>query len=288
MNEKFITILGPTASGKTDLAIRLAEYYDGEIICADSRTIYRGLDIGTAKPTPEQRQQVHHYLLDLVNPDEQFNAKSFKKAAEQAMQRIWAAGKLPFLVGGSGMYIDAVLFDYKFRKPRLYPDVNLDGKSLSDLVKIATVKYPREIHDIDVKNRRRVEQLILKGPAKDDDRRVEKINSLVLGMDTNMAQIKQNIALRTSQMLNNGLVQETKILAKQWGQKNVLLQTTGYGAVMKYLAGAIDQADLQTQIEYDTLALAKKQKTWFARNHFIKWICDEHEAIELIDTYLNS
>lgn len=286
MRPKFITILGPTASGKTALALELAKKYHGQIICADSRTIYRGLDIGTAKPTEQQQRQIKHHLLDIVNPDEQFSAQQFKLAAEKAMDSIWEQGEVPFLVGGSGMYIDAVLFDYQFRNPRLYPDNDLDKYSLAELVEQATNLYPTEINQIDSKNRRRVEQLILKGPAKDDDRKNKKVASLVLGISPNMAQLKQNIANRSNEMLNTGLVQETIELSQRFGQDNVLLQTTGYGAVLKFLAGELTKEALREEIIKDTLALAKKQKTWFARNKAIVWIEDLDEAVGLIDDYL--
>lgn len=288
MKRKLITILGPTASGKTALAIHLALKYHGEIICADSRTIYRGLDIGTAKPNAQERRQVKHYLLDIVNPDVSFSAQQFKVAANQAIELVSAAGALPFLVGGSGMYIDAVLFDYQFRNPRFYPDIGLDGKSLTELVEIATTKYPREIAQIDAKNRRRVEQLVLKGPTKDNDRKRQKIDSLVLGLKPNLPQLKQNIEARAEKMLNNGLVQEVEELVRRWGADNVLWQTTGYSAMMKYLAGEVSLDEARQLIIKDTLALAKKQITWFRRNKFIHWISSEAEAKELIEAYLKS
>ena len=288
MRKKLITILGPTASGKTRLAISLAERYGGEIVCADSRTIYRDLDVGTAKPGRAEQRAVKHHLLDIIDPDQDFSAKEFKIAAQTAIEAIRARQKLPFLVGGSGMYIDSVLFDYQFRHPRLYPDVDLDGKGLDELVALATEKYPAAVNKIDTKNRRRVEQLILKGPAKDDDRINLKIDSLVLGVSTNIPTLKQNIASRTAEILNNGLVQETEELVRKWGRGNVLWQTTGYGAVMKFLDSQIGEDDLAEQINRDTLALAKKQITWFRRNQFIRWIESEDEAAALIDAYIGA
>ena len=109
-----LVIVGPTASGKTALAIELAERMNGEIICADSRTVYRGLDIGTAKPTPEERARVPHHLLDVVDPDQPFSVADFKRLAEQAITDVRRRDKLPILVGGSGLYIDAIIYDYQF------------------------------------------------------------------------------------------------------------------------------------------------------------------------------
>jgi tRNA dimethylallyltransferase len=109
-----IVIVGPTASGKTSLAVQLAKKYDGEIICADSRTIYKGMDIGTAKPTLAERAVVLHWGLDLVEPGELFSAADFKRYADQKIEEIRNRGHVPFLVGGSGLYVDAVVFDYAF------------------------------------------------------------------------------------------------------------------------------------------------------------------------------
>lgn len=288
MKNKLVTILGPTASGKTALAIRLAQKYHGQIVCADSRTIYRGMDIGTAKPSRDEQHIIKHHLLDIVDLDQDFSAKDFKEAATAAIFEIRRQGDLPFLVGGSGMYIDAVLFNYKFRNPRLYPNSDLDGKSLLNLVEIAAAKYPSEITQIDIKNRRRVEQLILKGPAKNDDRNQQKIDSLVLGLNPKLPQLKQNIESRTDSMLNNGLVQEVKHLKVQWGKDNVLLQTTGYSAILKYLAGEVSLEEARRQIIKDTLALTKKQLTWFRRNKQIDWIQSDFEPEKLIDNYLKT
>src|SRR5215216_6778680 len=109
-----ITIVGPTASGKTSLAVELAEQFGGEIICADSRTVYRGMDIGTAKPSKADQKRVPHWGIDLVDPDQKFSAADFKVYANQKIKEIRARGHIPFLVGGTGLYVDAVIFDYQF------------------------------------------------------------------------------------------------------------------------------------------------------------------------------
>ena len=114
-----VVIAGPTASGKTALAIRLAERYDGEIICADSRTIYKGMDIGTAKPSAEEQARVPHWGLDIVEPGERFTVADFKAYAERKIQEIRERDRIPFLVGGTGLYIDAVIFDFQFKSLRI-------------------------------------------------------------------------------------------------------------------------------------------------------------------------
>lgn len=287
MSHKLVAIVGPTASGKTTLAIKLAKKYNGQIVCADSRTIYRGIDIGTAKPTQAEQKQVKHYLLDIVKPNEDFNAKRFKEMAQAAIDNIWRKGKLPFLVGGSGMYIDAVLFGYQFRHPRLYPDQNLDDKSLDELIAIAQKKYPKSIKEIDIKNRRRVEQLILKGPAKDDDRRKLELNALIIGLCPDTTLLKEKIALRTDEILRLGFVDEVKKLRSTYGNDTVALQTTGYSAVSQYLDGKLGEVQLRQAIIKQTFELAKKQITWFKRNKYVQWVKNNQEAEELLRRYVD-
>lgn len=288
-DSKLITILGPTASGKTALAIKLAKKYKGEIVCADSRTIYKGMDIGTAKPTVKEQDGVTHHLLDVCNPNQPFSVAEFKEAAINTINDINQRDKLPFLVGGSGLYIDSVLYDYQFRNELNSTGLaELNHKSLVELQRIAQHKYPNEYNLIDIKNRRRVEQLITKGPSKDDDRNTAIINSLVLGVSLNKAQLRQNIALRSKNMLNNNLVQETKQLRNKFGDTDILLTTTGYAQVVKYLDNKIAKENLEQAIVDATWQLSRKQMTWFRRNKHIQWVSSRAEAEKYITNYLKA
>lgn len=287
--EKLITILGPTASGKTSLAIELAHKYNGEIVCADSRTIYKGMDIGTAKPTHEEQKGIIHHLLGVVAPDNPFSAAEFKDAADRAIAEIQSRDKVAFLVGGSGMYIDAVLYDYSFRDSMTVAEKQqLDTLSLSELQTIAKEKYPREFAVIDAKNRRRVEQLIRMGPAKDDDRKQNIARGLVIGIDVEKPTLKQNIALRTKYMLSNDFIHEVEVLTSHYGETDILLHTTGYAEVIRYMHGELSKADLQPAIESATWLLSRKQMTWFRRNPAIVWIKTAAEAEKLIDRYIET
>lgn len=285
--KKVVVILGPTASGKTCMSIKLAQKFDGEIICADSRTIYTGMDIGTAKPTIRERNEIPHHLLDITTPDKPFSAAQFKNAAQLAIDDIQSRGRLPFLVGGSGMYIDSVIFNYGFRD-----DMNslqkgeLEAMSLAELRLLAAKKYPIEFRQIDHKNRRRVEQLICKGPSKDEDRLRAKIDSLVLGLDVNKAVLKQNIAKRTNSMLSKNFIQEVEDLRTRFGDTDILSHTTGYSEIIDYLDKKLDKEDLEASINSSTWQLVRKQLTWFKRNTFITWINSENEAVQYISEYL--
>lgn len=285
---KFITILGPTASGKTTMAIQLAQNYNGEIICADSRTIYKGMDIGTAKPTKEEQKVVKHHMLDICEPNRVFSSAEFKVMAQKTILDIQQRDKTAFLVGGSGMYIDAVLFDYKFRNDKSSVSIGrLSQYPLEKLQSAAQKKFPKDYEKIDNKNRRRLIQLITKGPSKDEDRNNDISSKLVLGIDQNRLILKQNIEVRTKLILKQNFIQEVRELRDKYGETEVLRQTTGYSEVLDYLNGKIkNKDDLFGAIVNSTWQLSRKQMSWFRRNKHIVWIYNLGQATNLIEQYL--
>ncbi|MBI2798282.1 tRNA (adenosine(37)-N6)-dimethylallyltransferase MiaA [Candidatus Saccharibacteria bacterium] len=282
---KMITIVGPTGSGKSAMAMKLAEGFNGQIICADSRTVYRGMDIGTAKPSKVDQSKVKHYLLDIVDPDEVFSVAEFKETALEAIKEVSESKHLSIMAGGSGLYIDSVLFDYKFRdQPK--PKQELSGLSDEELVSLATALHPNT--KLESKNLRRVKQLIARGPAQDADRRMQKVDSLVLGIYIEKLMLKQNITNRAEQFLNNGFVQEVEDLVNKYGADAPGLQSTGYAAVVEYLSGKLKKEELKEKIVADTMKLAKKQLTWFKRNPDIVWLNDYDQARGFVQEYLQS
>jgi len=284
---KLVVIIGPTASGKSAMALDLARQYNGEIVCADSRTIYKGMDVGTAKPSQSDQKLVRHHLLDIVDPDTAFSAAEFKQAAEKAITDIQNRGKLAFLVGGSGMYIDSVIYDYGFRDTISSQEkLDIQAMSLEKIQQLARKKYPSQYLKIDSKNRRRVEQLISKGPAKDDDRNKTFIDALVLGIDIKKPILKQNIENRTKSMLNNSFIQEVKVLITKYGESKTILSTTGYAQVAKFLANQCKESDLYDDIVTATWQLSRKQMTWFRRNRQIEWINTIQQARKMISSYI--
>lgn len=286
--QKLIAIVGPTASGKTEISIKLAKKFGGEIICADSRTIYKGMDIGTAKPSLSEQKLVSHYLLDVCNPGDSFSAADFKRVADKKIRDIQLKGKIPFLVGGSGMYIDAVLYGYSFRniKSKQYID-ELSLLSLNELQQRAKLEYPKKYSQIDNKNRRRLEQLLTKGPAKDNDRKKLLKDVLVIGIVQKEALLRQNIEVRTKKMLDNNLVQEAQALLKKYGEIDILKQTTGYAQVLDFLSGKINEQELQDKIVNATWQLSRKQMTWFRRNKSIIWVDSYKDAETHVNNYLS-
>jgi len=284
---KLIAICGPTASGKSELAIQLAEEFNGEIVCADSRTIYRGMDIGTAKPTVEDQRRVPHHLLDIINPDVQLSAGEFKRQAEAAIADIVARGKVPFLVGGSGLYLYGVVYDYQFPAgPANDLRAELEVKSLEELVERLQQGDPELAAAIDLKNRRRVVRALetmgqprVKQPHLPD-------SILLLGLRPKEAILNTNITQRTERMFQIGLVDEARNLAEKYGPNCPALASPGYAEILPYLGGEIDHGQMRELINLHTRQLVKRQLTWYRRNGEIKWLEDPAEAGKLVSSFL--
>lgn len=284
-SRRLVVIIGPTASGKTDVAIRLAKEYQGEIICADSRTIYKGMDIGTAKPTLEEQALVPHYGLDLVEPNEQYSVAQFQAYADQKINQIWQKNKPVILVGGSGMYIDAVLFGYQFRS-ELQDRVAVESMSREELVMLAEKLFPQALDAIDVKNTRRLQQLILRGPFLSADRAHLKYHAKIIGISLEKAKLQMRIRKRANEMLKNGFVQEYKRLKRAWGADCPALKTTGYATIGRYLSAELGEERLEEEIVRDSMRLVKKQMTWFKRNPHIEWADSSDAAFKQAAFYL--
>ncbi len=284
INNKLVVIVGPTASGKSEMALKIARKYNGEIICADSRTIYRCMDIGTAKPSPAEQKSIRHHLIDIKDPNQTFSVVEFKTLCTKIIAKVQARGKLPILVGGSGLYIDSVLFDYQFR--RLKRIIDTTTMSNEQKLSYAQELYPQELAKIDGSNHRRVEQLLRFGPASDNDRALIKIPSMIVGIKPLTPTLKYNIEQRTKRLLNNGFVQEVVNIRMQHGSDCAGLESTGYKQVGEYLDGTITSDELERAINSATINLAKKQITWFKRNNAIHWATNPSKAEEITAKYL--
>lgn len=280
-----IVIVGETASGKTALAIELAKQFNGEVIAADSRTVYRGMDIGTAKPTPEEQDGIPHYLIDVVSPDEEFTAAEFKKMANEKIAKIGERGKLPIIVGGTGLYIDSVIYDFEFRTPAdTELREKLQGLSVDELQEILKGKdLPLPENS---RNPRHLIRAIETGGAV-ASRQPLRENTLVLGLTIDREELRQKLAKRVELMVNQGFVDEVKHVAKQYGWDAPALQAPGYKAFRKYLAGEATLEEAKTLFIQNDAQLAKRQRTWFRRNKDIHWICKKDEAVDLVTTFLN-
>lgn len=287
---KLIVVVGETASGKSALALELAQKFDGEIICADSWTVRQEVDIGTAKPSSDERRAVPHHLLDVVAPCEDFTAAIFQKLANEAIADIAGRSKVPIMAGGTGLYIDGVLYDYDFlpagdRGER----EKLNAMSLPQLlVKIDELGI--DSGGVDKRNKRRLIRLIEtdgERPARGELRP----NTLVIGIRPEREELKQKIIDRVDAMLAAGLEGEVRSLSERYGWGCEALKGVGYAQWRGYFEGSDTLPEARQKIIKATLDLAKRQRTWFKRNKSIQWFStpvDLDDVVEVVTTFLNS
>ena len=235
-----IVIVGPTASGKTSLAIQLAKKYRGEIICADSRTVYRGMNIGTAKPSLGEQQGVPHWGLDLVDPGDSFSVSQFKDYACQKIKEVRSRGNIPFLVGGTGLYIDSVIFDFQFGgKSSKEKRANLQEMTISELQQYCVN------HDVALpensKNKRYLIRAIERAGKKSSGLEVPLSNTIVVGITTGKQLLRQRITDRAKKMFKDGVVEETIGLANNAGWCNEAMTGNVYPIIKKLIEKEIDE-----------------------------------------------
>jgi len=282
-----IAVVGFTASGKSTLGIQLAKRFRGEIIAADAMTVYKNFDIGTAKPTQKELSKIQHHLLDIVDASNKFSAAEFKQRAEEAIEDIALRGKVPILVGGSGLYVDSVLYDYDFRAPPASTRMRLElnTKTLDELIAIADSKGLSS-KNIDIHNKRRLIRLI-ESEGAIPVRRPLRQNVLVLGINMPKESLRKRVEARVSAMLAQGLEDEVRHLSQQYGWDVGPMRSIGYREWQGYFAGAQTLDDVKKAIITHTMQLAKKQRTWFKRNTSIAWVNNFNEAVEYTTTFLN-
>lgn len=286
-NAPVIVIAGETASGKTALAIKLAQQFNGEIICADSRTVYTGMDIGTAKPTVAEQAAVPHHLINVVSPDKPFTVADFKRLTLKAIDDISSRGKVPFLVGGTGLYIDAVVYDFNFSAPPDFTErTRLQKMTVQELQQeIAQKGYELPQNSQNPRHLMRV--IETDGAIVQAEQRRLRPNTLLIGLSIEREQLKAKLMRRVQNMIDEGLVQETKQLLKAYGPNIQPMQSTGYKAIRRYLSGDISLEEAKADFVRNDWQLAKRQRTWFKRNKSIHWLLKQEEIEDLITTFLN-
>lgn len=266
-----VVITGPTASGKTSLAIKLAKKFGGEIICADSRTVYKGMDIGTAKPTKFEQAEVPHWGLDLVEPGAPFSASDFKKYAMNMIGKIRERGNIPFLVGGTGLYIDSIIFDYEFG-PKADSKQREECESMT-LEQLWTYCYNNNINLPENKhNKRYVIRNIERNGVNLSSRRRMVDNIIVVAISTDRMILKSRISQRVEQLLNDGVVEEAKMLGKIYGWDSEAMTGNAYRLIKEYINGRLSFDEMQSKMTIIDWRLAKRQITWLKRNPKMKWV----------------
>ena len=277
---KVIIICGPTASGKTALSIELAKKINGEVISSDSMQIYKDMDIGTAKPSKEEMQGIQHYLLDFVDPNQRYSVAEFKKDAERAIEEILAKGKTPIIVGGTGLYIDSLIYGIE------YQDIELDQKYRQKLEERATkegleILY-EEAKKIDSKAMEKISQndkkRILRvleiykatGKTKTEQEIESRKNGVkydykVFAINLEREVLYDRINKRVDIMIEQGLIKEVEELLKKYKEFPTAMQGLGYKEVVEYLQGETTRDEMIEKLKMETRRYAKRQITWFKK-----------------------
>lgn len=266
-----VVITGPTASGKTSLAIDIAKHFNGEVISADSRAIYKGMDVGSAKPTPAEREGIPHWGFDLVEPGQRFTAYDFKRFADSKISEIRQRSHLPILVGGTGLYVDAVIFDFQFSDANSDPAFRriLESMTLEELYKYCSnnnIKLPEN-----EKNKRYVINAIERKNISLKRMNEPIDNTIIVGIATDRDVLRARIAKRSEQLFHNHVVDEAIILGKKYGWDNEAMTADIYPLIHRYLMGELTLSQVKEASITSDWRLAKRQLTWLKRNPFIHW-----------------
>ena len=281
MNNKVTAVVGATASGKTSYAIDLARKIGGEIISADSRLVYKGMDIGTAKPTIEEMQGIPHYMIDVVEPEFNYSAGLYAKEAKKCIEDIVSRGKVPIVVGGTGLYYRVLLENYDL------PDVKPDYELRENLCKYSCEELLEMLLNLDEKAGNSVERNdkkkliryieIIKLTGKPLDlargKRDKEFDVEWIGLNFPREILYDRINKRVDQMIELGLVEETQELLEKHGRISNITDTIGYREIISYLDGELSLDDAKDKLKQNTRNYAKRQLTWFRKNEEIKWNC---------------
>ena len=278
---KITAIVGPTASGKTSFAIDYARKNNGEIISADSRLVYKGFDIGTAKPTADEMQGIEHYLIDIVEPFESYSVAQYVNDAQNAIDEIVSKGKLPIIAGGTGLYLKALLEGYDF------PEMEINYEFRESLKKFDSEYLHDELTKLDAETAKNID----KNDKKKIIRSLEVIDALKrplsevrgkkehpyvvewIGLNFPRQELYERINKRVDSMIELGLVEETRKLLEKYGRVQNLIHTIGYKEIIDFLDGKMPLNDAVEKLKQNTRNYAKRQLTWFRKNENIKWNC---------------
>lgn len=287
MKPKIIVIVGPTASGKTSLSVELAKKINGEIISCDSMQIYKEMTIGTAKVTNDEMQGIKHYLVDFVSPDERYSVSDFKKDAEEAIREILLKGKTPIIVGGTGLYVDSLIYNIN------YPNMEFDEEYRNSLMKIAETqegleKLYEEAKKIDEEamnfispnDKKRIIRVLeiykqtgmTKTKQEELSRKDVKYDYRVFALNWDRQTLYERINKRVDIMIENGLVDEVKQIRERYQKYPTAMQALGYKEVVEYFENKISYEEMIEKIKQESRRYAKRQLTWFRKNKQTVWL----------------
>lgn len=283
-NQPLIVIVGPTAVGKTATSIELAKHFGGEVISGDSMQVYQGMDIGTAKISREEMDEVPHHLIDIKQPNEPFSVADFQSLAKQSISSIYNNGNIPFVVGGTGLYVNAIIYDYDFSeasedrafRERLNNFADEHGNNaLHEQLKIVDPHSYGQLHP---NNRRRVIRAleifhVTGKPLTDQNNKEESslYDTTVIGLTMDRDILYDRINLRVDQMIDNGLIAEVERLYEQGYGDCQSMQAIGYKEILEYVRGNVSEEAAIAQLKQNSRRFAKRQLTWFRNKMNIHW-----------------
>ena len=284
---KVIVICGPTASGKTALSIELAKSINGEVVSADSMQIYKDMDIGSAKVTKEEMQGIKHYLVDCVSPDERYSVANYKLDAKKAIEEILKKGKTPIVVGGTGLYIDALIYEIEYQDIKINESYRKELESIKQnqglevLYERAVKIDPEAMKKISPNDSKRIMRVLeiyeATGKNKTEqeaESRLKEIpyNYKVFAITMDREKLYERINKRVDIMIENGLIEEVKELLKKYKEFPTAMQALGYKEVKEYLDGKLTKQEMIDKIKQESRRYAKRQLTWFRKNKQTIWI----------------
>ena len=285
---KVIVLAGPTASGKTSLSIELAKKINGEIISADSMQIYKDMDIGTAKVTEEEKEGIMHYLVDFVEPDKRYTVSDFKKDAEKAIEEILAKGKVPIIVGGTGMYVNTLIYGIEYQEMQFdeeYRDMLMKkaetDEGLAEIYEQAKKIDEQAVKNISKNDKKRLVRVLeiykATGKNKTEQEILSRQNDVkydyrVFAIDMEREVLYSRIDKRVDIMIELGLEEEVRKLINKYQKFPTAMQGLGYKEVIEYFDGKISREEMIDKIKKETRHYAKRQLTWFRKNKEITWL----------------
>lgn len=284
---KVIVICGPTASGKTALSIELAKKIDGEIVSADSMQIYKDMNIGTAKPEDDEKQGIKHYLMDYISPQQRYSVAQFKNDATKAIEEIIEKGKTPIVVGGTGLYIDSLIYGIEYNDIKIDEDYRkkleriIETQGLEALYNKANEIDSQAMKKISPNDQKRIIRVLeiyhatgkTKTEQEEESRKNEvKYNYKVFALNMDREKLYERINKRVDIMIEKGLIQEVNNLQRKYNEFPTAMQGLGYKEVVDYLQGEYTQEEMIEKIKMESRRYAKRQLTWFRKNKETIWL----------------
>ena len=297
---KVLVICGPTASGKTSLSISLAKKINGEIVSCDSMQIYKEMDIGSAKPTVEEMQEIKHYLVDFVSPEKRYSVSEYKEDASKAIEEIINKGKTPIIVGGTGLYLNSLIYNIQYNEMEV--DLNYrrelekeaEEYGLEVLYNRAKEIDPEAMEKVSANDKKRITRVLEiynatgrnKTELEKKSRKEVPYNYLIFGINMERSILYDRINKRVDIMLEQGLIEEVKNLINKYSNMPTAMQGLGYKEVKEFLDGNISKEEMIEKIKMETRRYAKRQITWFKRIENIIWLDGLNKTEENVNSIM--